>query len=87
VRSHNAVRVVLVFFDLIQKPNRKPTLTVITVYHQLCDPTYLLSIYFPPACENIASEVTVDSDSDIGRDTGKKIVVVELLRAQLNASA
>lgn len=85
--SHDTVDVIFILPQLVEKPRRESALAVITVHHQLRDPTDLSTMLRPSARKDVTRKAAIHQNSHIGGDSGGKILCAESLLAQSDAAA
>jgi len=65
MRAHNAVNIIPILPEVIQKVHCKPTLAVVAMYYQLSNPTHCFAIGSPAAGERVTSNMVVNGNPDI----------------------
>ena len=83
--THYPIRIIIFLPEFIQKASCETTLTVVTMYYQLRDPTHHLTVRYPAAGKYISSKLTIDGDFDVlTRARSREMFLSEFFWCQSN---
>src|SRR5436190_9980015 len=86
--AHYAVDIITFLPEFVQKARCEAMLAVVTMYHQLRDPTHHLTLGNPAAGKHISSKLAIDGNFDIlTRARSREVFLSEFFWSQSNTIA